>query len=82
MNQKFLAFLTHFLVLLAAILLLRLDTVLSKFAFVKKFSCANLALKTSAAKVVIYLSWSWLLSLFSIFVILVLYSVFLTRLQT
>ena len=48
-------------------------------------ACANLALKTSAAKVlnsgvVIYLSWLWLLSLFSISVTLVLQSVFLTRL--
>ena len=48
-------------ILFIAILLLRLDTVLSKFAFVTKFDCANLALKTSAAKVlnsgvVIYLS--------------------------
>ena len=63
--------------LFAAILLSRLDTLLSKSVFVTKFACANLALKTSAAKVlnsgvVIYLSWLWLLSLFSISVTLVL----------
>ena len=50
-----------FFVLFAAILLSRLDTVLSKFVFTTKFARANLALKTSAAKVlnsgvVIYLS--------------------------
>ena len=43
---------------------------LSKIVFVTKFTCANLALKTSTAKalncgVVTYLSWLWLLSLFS-----------------
>ena len=47
--------------LFVAILLSRLDTLLLKFVFVAKFGCANLALKTSAAKVlnsgvVIYLS--------------------------
>ena len=66
-----------FLVLFAAILLWKLDTVLSKFVFATKFTCFNPALKTSAAKllnsgVVIYLSWLWLLSLFSVSVILVL----------
>ena len=60
---------------------------LLKFVLVTKFACDNLALKTSAAKVlssgvVIYLSWLWLLSLFSISVALVLESVFLTRLLT
>ena len=50
-------------------------------------ACANLALKTSAAnllnsEVSIYLSWLWLLSLFPISVILVLLSVFLTKLLT
>ena len=43
------------------IFLLRLDNLASKSVFVIKFACANLALKTSAAKVlnsgvVIYLS--------------------------
>ena len=66
-----------FFVLFSAVLLLRLDTVLSKFVFATKFACDNLALKTSAANllnsgVVIYLSWLWLLSLFSISVTLVL----------
>ena len=66
-----------FFVLFAALLLSRLDTLLSKYLFVTKFACFNLALKTSASKVlnsgvIIYLSWSWLLSLFSISVILVL----------
>ena len=51
-----------FFVLFAAILLLRLDTVLSDFVFATKFACVNLPLKTSGAKVlnsgvVIYLSW-------------------------
>ena len=50
-----------FFVLFTAILLLRFDTVLSKSVFVTKFACTNLALKTSAPKVlnsgvVIYLS--------------------------
>ena len=49
-------------------------------------ACDNLALKTSAVKVlnsavVIYLSWLWLLSLFSISVTLLL-QFFLTRLLT
>ena len=47
--------------LFAVIFLLRLDSLASKSVFVTKFACANLALKTSAAKVlnsgvVIYLS--------------------------
>ena len=66
-----------------AILLSLLDTVLSKFVFISKFACDDLAFKTSVAKVlnsgvVIYLSWLWLLSSNS--VILVSQSVFLTRL--
>ena len=40
-----------FFVLFTAILLLRVNTVLSKSVFITKFACANLALKTSAAKV-------------------------------
>ena len=51
-----------------------------EICFVTKFARGNLALKTPATEVlnsgvVIYLSWLWLLSLFSI-------SVFLTRLLT
>ena len=58
----------------------RLDNLAWKSIFITKFVLDNLALKTSAAKVlnskvVIYLSSFWLLSLFSI-------SVFLTRLLT
>ena len=50
--------------------------VLSKSVFVTKFARANLALKASTAKVlnsgvVTYSSWLWLLSWFSISVILV-----------
>ena len=50
-----------FFVLFAAILLLKLDTVLSKSVFTTKFAHFNLVLKTPAAKVlnsrvVIYLS--------------------------
>ena len=64
--------------------MLRLDNLASKSVFVIKLACANLALKTSAANLLnswvsIYLSWLWLLSLFSISVTLVLWSVFLTR---
>ena len=59
----------------------------SKSVFIPKFARDNFALKTSAAKVlnsgvVIYLSWLWLLSLLSISVILVLWSVSITRLLT
>ena len=57
----------------------------SKSVFAIKLACAIFALKTSAADFLnseglIYLSWLWLLSLFSISVILVLSSVFLTKL--
>ena len=56
-------------VLFVVIFLLRLDSLASKSVFVIKFACANLALKTSAAKVlnsgvVIYLSWLWSVSFF------------------
>ena len=66
-----------FFALFIAILLSRLDTALSKSVFVTKTGCANLALKTSASKVLnsgvgIYLSWLWSLSLFSVSVTLVL----------
>ena len=73
----FLAFLIHSeKILFIVILLLKLDTQLSKSVFVTKFACTNLTLKTSAAKVinsgvVIYLSWLWSVSLFSILVTLV-----------
>ena len=51
--------------------LLRLDNLASKSVFVIKLACANLALKILVAKVLnsevaTYLSWLWLLSLFSI----------------
>ena len=63
----------------------RLQTLPSISVFVTKFACANLASKTSAENllnsgVVIYLSWLWLVSFFSIAVIFVLKSVFLTNL--
>ena len=63
---------------------MRFDSLASKSVFVIKLTCAYLALKTSAANLLnswvsIYLSWLWLLSLFSISVTLVLWSVFLTR---
>ena len=50
-------------------------------------ACAILALKTLVAhllnsEISIYLSWLWSLSLFSISVMFVLYSVFLTKLLT
>ena len=53
------------------------DNLASKSVFAIKLACAILALKTSTAnllnsEVSIYLSWLWLLSLFSISVILVL----------
>ena len=56
---------------------MRLDNLASKSVFVIKLACADLALKTSVAnllnsEVSIYLSWLWLLSLFSISVTLVL----------
>ena len=71
-------------ILFEVIFLLRLDSFASKFVFVTKFACANLALETSAPEVlssgvVIYWSWFWSVSFFSISVIFVL-SVFLTKL--
>ena len=76
-----------FFVLFAAILLSRLDILLSKFVIVTKFSCASPALKTLGAKVlnsgvVIYLSWFWSVSFSLISVTFVLQSVFLTGLLT
>ena len=72
-------------ILFEVIFLLRLDSFASKFVFVTKFACANLALETSAPEVlssgvVIYWSWFWSVSFFSISVIFVLWSVFLTKL--
>ena len=66
-------------VLFEVIFLLRLDSLASKFVFVTKFACTSLALKTSPVNllnsvVVIYL--------FSISLILVSQSLFLTRLLT
>ena len=60
--------------LFAVMFLLKLDSLASKSVFAIKFACANLALKTSATKVlnsgvVIYLSWLWSVSSFSISVI-------------
>ena len=62
-------------------------TLASKSVFVIKFTYANLALKTSAAKVlssgvVIYLPWLWSVSFFSSSLIFVSYFVFLTKLLT
>ena len=56
---------------------IKTDNLASKSVFIIKFACANLVLKTLAAKVLnsevaTYLSWLWLLSIFSISVILVL----------
>ena len=71
--------------LFLVIFLLRLDSLASKPVFVIKFACAILVLNKLVAKLLnfevpIYLSWLWSLSLFSISVTLVLYSVFLTEL--
>ena len=65
----------------AVMFLLKLDSLASKSVFVIKFACDNLALKTLAAKVlnsgvVIYLSWLWSESSFSISVIFTSQSVF------
>ena len=64
-------------VLFEGVFLLRLDSLASKSVLVIKFACANLALKTLAAKVlnsgvVIYLSWLWSVSFFSSSLIFVL----------
>ena len=54
---------------------------------VAKFACADLAAKffgvsLTNSGVVIYLSWLWSVNFFSISLIFMLYSVFLTRLLT
>ena len=56
------------------IFLLRLISLSSKSVFVIKIACANLAAKLSAVNllnsgVVIYLSWLWLVTFFSILLI-------------
>ena len=63
--------------LFAVIFLLRFNNLASKSVLVIKFVCAILALKTFVvnllnSSVSVYLSWLWLLSLFSISVTLVL----------
>ena len=75
-NQMFLAFLIHFQMFcfICSNFLLSVDSLASKSVFVTKFACSNLALKTSAAKVlnsgvVIYLSWLWSVRFFSVSVI-------------
>ena len=65
--------------------LLRFDNLVLKSVFVSKSACANLVIKTIVATVLnfevsIYLSWLWLFSLLSLLVVLVLQSVFLTKL--
>ena len=72
-------------VLLDTIFLLRSDSLLSKSVFFTKFSCTSLALTASVADllnsvVVIYLSWLWSVSFFSLSVIFVSQPVFLTKL--
>ena len=57
--------------------LLRLDSLLLKSVFFTKSACTSLVLNTSAANllnsgVVIYLSWLWSVTFFSISVIFVL----------
>ena len=70
------------------IFLLRFESLESNYVFVIKFACAILILKTSVVNllnsgVVIYLSWLWLLTLFSISLIsLVLKSALLNKLLT
>ena len=64
-----------------------LISLVSKSVFLTKFACANLAAKLLVVKllnseVVIYLSWSWPVTFFSISLTFVSYSVFLTKLLT
>ena len=68
-------------ILFEVIFLLRLDSFASKFVFLTKFACANLVStpEVLSSGVVIYWSWFWSVSFFSISVIFVL-SVFLTKL--
>ena len=67
--------------------LLRIISLISKSVYVTKFARANPAPKTSAVNllnsgVVIYLSWLWSATLFSISPMFVLQSAFLTQLIT
>ena len=69
------------------IFLLRLISLSSKSVFVIKFACANLAAKLSTVNllnsgVVIYLSWLWLVTFFSILLIFCHNLYFLTKLLT
>ena len=94
LNQIFLIFSIHFqqvnvLIYLRYFFSLRLVSLVSNSVLVTKFACFNLASKTPAAKllnsgVVIYSSWLWSVSVFSISLIVVLRSVFcfLTKLLT
>ena len=66
---------------------LRLFSLSSKSVFVTKLTCFYLAAKFSAVSllnsgVVIYLPWSWSVSVFSMSLILLLESVFSTKLLT
>ena len=61
---------SKFFVLFEVIFLLRLNSIASKSVIVIKFACANFALKTLVAKtlnfeLVMYLSWSWLVTFYS-----------------
>ena len=69
-------------ILFEVIFLLRFDSFASKFVFLTKFACANLVStpEVLSSGVVIYWSWFWSVSFFSISVIFVLWSVFLTKL--
>ena len=75
------------IVLFELIFLLRLISLSSKSVFVIKFACANLAAKLSTVNllnsgVVIYLSWLWLVTFFSILLIFCHNLYFLTKLLT
>ena len=66
---------------------LRLVSLVSKCAFITYFACAHLPAKFYAvdllnSDVVLYLLWSWSLTFFSISLIFVSWSVFLTKLLT
>ena len=64
---------------------MRLFNLVSKSIFVTKFTFANLAAKSSAINLlnsglVIYLSWLWSVSFFSVLLTFVVESVFFTKL--
>ena len=78
MNQKFFNSIStsKCFVLFELFFWLRLFNLVSKYVFVTKFACANPASKNSPESllnsgVVIYLSWLWSVSLFSISLIFV-----------